>query len=60
MSEETEKKKQDVIKNLKKFFEDNEREETKRLNGIFKEIIKDPYYKENMIYYFKQFLSEKY
>lgn len=60
MSDESENKKQDAIKKLKNFFEENDREETKRLNAIFKEILQDPYYKENMTYYFRQFLSEKY
>lgn len=56
----SEEKKHEVIKNVKKIFEQANREENKRLKEIFQEVVKDPYYKENMLYYFKQFLTEKY
>ncbi len=56
----SEERKNEVIKNVKKIFEQANREENKRLKEIFKEVIKDPHYKENMLYYFKQFLTEKY
>ncbi len=56
----SEEKKNEVIKNVKKIFEQANREENKRLKQIFQEVIKDPHYKENMLHYFKQFLTEKY
>jgi hypothetical protein len=56
----SENTKQEVLKNAKKIFEQVDREERQRLNAVFKEILEDPYYKENMLYYFKEFLAEKY
>ena len=53
-------KKDEVIDKLKALYKKANLGEKKRLNEIFKEITEDKYYKENMVHYFKQFLTERY
>ena len=55
-----EKKKEEVLNKLKALYKEANQEEQERLHEIFKDITEDKYYKENMIYYFKQFLLERY
>lgn len=53
-------KKDEVLKKIKGLYKDANLQENERLKIIFKEIMEDPYYKENMLYYFKQFLVDRY
>ena len=53
-------KKDEVLDKLKALYKEANLEEKTRLHEVFKEITEDKYYKENMIHYFKQFLTERY
>lgn len=53
-------KKDETLEKLKALYKEANLSEKKRLKEIFSDITKDPYYKENMTHYFKQFLLERY
>ena len=57
---EESKKISSTLGRIKEIYKDGYTEENKEIFTTFAEILEDPYYKENMSYYFQKFLTENY
>ena len=54
------KKINSTLERIKEMYRKQDKPDREHLYRVFAEILEDPYYKENMTYYFRRFLTDKY